>query len=260
MRVRHLLEEHMSLEPYSEELDTPIGYALTPVRVHVPRMKSSFSSGEAPVPAHSICTITVREKVSLRNISATVHLSPALQRRGLMMTPLRLHGSEEIVLTVYNATESTKNLPVREGIAYLVPDPFTVKASAPPDGGWICRENSCSLCCFDTEMPLTVEDMERLDASGYSDYWVERDGFAVLRNIDGRCFFLKDGRCSIYSQRPEGCRYYPAVYSMEKERAELDDECPYRMNFCISQETQEGLRKLVERLHGERERRLLEKQ
>ncbi|MCD6348741.1 MAG: YkgJ family cysteine cluster protein [Candidatus Korarchaeota archaeon] len=86
----------------------------------------------------------------------------------------------------------------------------------------------CHLCCLGTEMVLTESDIERLESLVYKreEFSEFRDGFVRLRNIDGRCYFLKDGRCSVYEHRPMGCRSYPVIFNPETMRCELDDLCP----------------------------------
>ncbi|WP_048192428.1 YkgJ family cysteine cluster protein [Pyrolobus fumarii] len=91
-----------------------------------------------------------------------------------------------------------------------------------------CRLYGCEKCCYETRMPLTRSDMERLENLGYS-----RDYFAIcddaecrLRNIEGHCVFLEPGEgCRIYPQRPLGCRIYPVI-CVEGEGLAVDAYCP----------------------------------
>ncbi|MBD3406232.1 MAG: YkgJ family cysteine cluster protein [Candidatus Lokiarchaeota archaeon] len=87
------------------------------------------------------------------------------------------------------------------------------------------------LCCTDTEMTLTKKDAKRIDALGYNreDYLIRMDdGFCQIRNIEGRCYFYNPDQltCRIYSHRPEGCKYYPIVYNVEKGKCVVDYDCP----------------------------------
>jgi len=78
-------------------------------------------------------------------------------------------------------------------------------------------------------MLLSKRDIERLERRGF-----KREEFAVklpnglyqLRNTNGKCYFLKDGLCSVYDDRPEGCRYYPIVLSKDGKKCIRDDFCP----------------------------------
>ena len=90
--------------------------------------------------------------------------------------------------------------------------------------------SGCCRCCWDTQMILTREDLERISREGY-----EVEEFAVidskglyrLRNVNGHCIFLNPDscRCRIYHARPVGCRIYPVVY-LEGEGPTVDGECP----------------------------------
>ncbi len=79
-------------------------------------------------------------------------------------------------------------------------------------------------------MPLTKEDIERIEKLGYSrSYFVQVDenGIPRLRNVNGHCVFLdpRTGRCKIYPYRPLGCRLYPLVY-VPGEGVIVDPLCP----------------------------------
>jgi Fe-S-cluster containining protein len=79
-------------------------------------------------------------------------------------------------------------------------------------------------------MPLTEEDIKRIESLGYSrnDFAIKVDGVYRLRNVNGRCFFLsRDNRCRIYDHRPIGCRIYPVIYDLEKGVV-VDEICPKR--------------------------------
>ncbi|MEM2142729.1 MAG: YkgJ family cysteine cluster protein [Candidatus Thorarchaeota archaeon] len=100
---------------------------------------------------------------------------------------------------------------------------------------FVCNhDGSCSevrLCCMDTRMTLTREDVIRICSLGYDrEYYAFRasDGFIQLRNVEGHCFFydVGTGLCKIYESRPEGCRYYPVIYDARKRRCVVDQECP----------------------------------
>lgn len=94
-----------------------------------------------------------------------------------------------------------------------------------------CEFRDCHNCCLDTQMILTNEDLSRIEKSGHSrkEFCLPRsepDNFWQLRNINGRCFFLdNEGRCTIYSIRPFGCRVYPLVYEPSDDDILIDEDC-----------------------------------
>ncbi|MHA1504757.1 MAG: YkgJ family cysteine cluster protein [Candidatus Heimdallarchaeota archaeon] len=95
--------------------------------------------------------------------------------------------------------------------------------------GGICTDFSCAKCCKNTSMFLSLGDIDHIVAQGYTQIefcFKNEDGFFQLKNIDGECFFLKDNHCQIYDVRPTGCRFYPIIFDLDKNKAILDDECP----------------------------------
>jgi len=118
-----------------------------------------------------------------------------------------------------------------------------------------CLLHNCHACCLNTEMMLTNSDVERIESLGFRDFYEEKDGFLVMKNVNGRCFFLcEDGRCRIYRDRPEGCRTYPFVYDMDMKKVVGDRDCPYSDEF----EKPEGVRELVEVVMKEKDARIKE--
>ena len=121
----------------------------------------------------------------------------------------------------------------------------------------ICASNHCDVCCHDTEMPLTNGDINRISGLGYLDFYRDRNGENILRDVDRKCFFLDgNGRCTIYEERPEGCRFYPFI--LGKGGVVMDEDCPHREVFQrrFSQWIEEGLMELVERMEEEQQERL----
>ena len=115
-----------------------------------------------------------------------------------------------------------------------------------------CKLNRkyCGKCCYNTEMMLTEEDIERIAKLGYSrEYFVDTTGsFPRLRNVSGHCVFLdeKTGRCMIYDHRPLGCRLYPLIYDVKERRVVVDNLCPKASE--IGEETIRKYSKYVEML------------
>lgn len=95
-----------------------------------------------------------------------------------------------------------------------------------------CRRHNCDACCHDTQMSLTLDDVKRLERGGHRDFYrVHEDHTLRLRNIDGRCIFLIDGRCEAYRDRPDGCVLYPLIWYTEDEEPGLHEFCPHRFEF-----------------------------
>jgi Fe-S-cluster containining protein len=68
----------------------------------------------------------------------------------------------------------------------------------------------CGKCCGDVVIPLTKEDVRRIEGAGhsgfYTDTWI---GTKVMLMRDGKCLFYGNGGCSIYDIRPRICREFP---------------------------------------------------
>lgn len=81
--------------------------------------------------------------------------------------------------------------------------------------------SNCGVCCTETEMLLCQKDIKRLEKIGFSQnsfVSYDRRGYAQLKNRDGYCVFydLKNRRCSVYENRPSGCRVYPVILDEEQ--------------------------------------------
>jgi len=96
--------------------------------------------------------------------------------------------------------------------------------------------SNCGLCCEETEMELSSDDVKRLEEAGYSldEFAVLGDHVVRLRNVGGWCYFysLADKNCRVYGNRPLGCRLYPVVY-LADEGAAVDELCP--MGHTVSE-------------------------
>ena len=113
-----------------------------------------------------------------------------------------------------------------------------------------CTIHNCVKCCIETRMPLTSVDIERISKQGYDikDFVVKRKGERQLKNVDGRCVFLGDDGCKIYSFRPIGCRLYPLVYDEDDGKGVIHDFCPHRHEFKVSRDDVENLFALIKEL------------
>jgi Fe-S-cluster containining protein len=120
-----------------------------------------------------------------------------------------------------------------------------------------CIDYKCVQCCLETEMLLSNEDMERIRGLGFAPefFITKRDGRLQLKNYNGRCVFQNGIGCSIYKNRPEGCRLYPIIYDEEKNCAVLDEDCPHRDKFEISKTSIQQVSDLASKLECERTQR-----
>lgn len=119
-----------------------------------------------------------------------------------------------------------------------------------------CVKHRCVQCCIETRMPLSHQDIKRILKIGYrlEDFAVEKGKGWRLKNLSGRCVFLSEGSCKIYSHRPEGCRIYPLVYNENMKKAVIDPLCPYGYEFKVREEDVKRLRILLELLEKEKKR------
>ena len=74
-------------------------------------------------------------------------------------------------------------------------------------------------------MPLSRSDIARLKGLGYEvrAFTVKGEGEMRLSNVDGRCYFLGEVGCTVYEDRPTGCRFYPLV--LDNGRVVVDPDC-----------------------------------
>ena len=99
------------------------------------------------------------------------------------------------------------------------------------------RCSCCGLCCQDTEMELSDEDVERLEKAGFNsdEFSTSFNGsFRRLTNVNGYCYFYDTSLkgCHVYPLRPIGCRFYPVVYIVG-EGIGVDTLCP--MNDSVNE-------------------------
>jgi len=122
-------------------------------------------------------------------------------------------------------------------------------------GGVPCMIHGCVKCCIETRMPLSRSDIERISKQGhrFKDFVVKRKRERYLKNSKGRCVFLGDEGCIIYSFRPEGCRLYPLVYDEKNRKAVVHDLCPHGHEFKVSGEDRENLHAFFKKLSKKRE-------
>ncbi len=119
----------------------------------------------------------------------------------------------------------------------------------------------CGVCCKETEMLLSNQDIKRLEKQGNSkDLFVffDDEGYARLRNTQGHCVFynVKDHSCRVYRWRPEGCRLYPVVFD-EENWIVLDHDCCSTRPLNAREVAARGLKvlKLLEKIDTQAETR-----
>jgi len=106
--------------------------------------------------------------------------------------------------------------------------------------------SNCGVCCTETEMLLSKKDIKLLETKGYSkNQFVRYDkqGYAELKNRDGYCFFYDrvKRQCSVYFDRPSGCRVYPVILDEEKGIV-LDTICESRNTVLDAEKRVKGKR------------------
>jgi uncharacterized protein len=95
-------------------------------------------------------------------------------------------------------------------------------------------------------MLLSKKDIKRLEEKGFSEnqfVQYDRQGYAQLKNRDGYCIFydLKNRQCSVYVDRPAGCRVYPVILD-EEVGIILDEICESRNSITLSEKKLKGKR------------------
>jgi Fe-S-cluster containining protein len=117
-----------------------------------------------------------------------------------------------------------------------------------------CLTTHCFLCCRETNMLLTNQDVERIQQVGFDTrfFMMQKNGWLQLKNNNGRCVFHNGEHCTIYEHRPEGCILYPVVYDKDRNCAIRDQECPQRTTFSLSTHVVHQLSQLVSTLGRER--------
>ncbi len=122
-----------------------------------------------------------------------------------------------------------------------------------------CKSHHCVSCCNGTEMFLLEADVQTIVSLGFkeSSFSVESDGFKMLRNNsnNGRCIFHDGKRCTIYSNRPAGCRLYPVIFDEDLDHPVRDGFCPYKDEFDLSSKVKRELLDVYLKLIDERKRR-----
>ena len=119
----------------------------------------------------------------------------------------------------------------------------------------------CGVCCRETEMLLSNEDIERLENKGFrKEFFARFDkaGYAKLRNREGHCVFydVEKRRCNVYADRPLGCRLYPVIYD-ETKGIIVDSLCHAQGTLTEGKKERKGKKvlKLLEKIDAEAKQR-----
>ena len=104
--------------------------------------------------------------------------------------------------------------------------------------------SNCGVCCTETEMLLCKKDIKSLEKRGFNQRQFinfDKNGYAMLKNRDGYCVFydLKNRKCSVYEDRPKGCRVYPVILE-EETGIILDDICQSRNTITFEEKKIKG--------------------
>ena len=123
-----------------------------------------------------------------------------------------------------------------------------------------CQQKNCHLCCMNTSMLLSNEDVYRINSNGYDVQMFTRDhdGLIFLRNNLNRCVFHNGIHCTIYAMRPQGCTLYPLIYDVDIKKVIHDSECSHLANFPKTDDRIRQVEKLVKTIMYERKKRLEE--
>jgi hypothetical protein len=95
-------------------------------------------------------------------------------------------------------------------------------------------------------MLLSKKDIKRLEKTGFSQKQFvvfDKLGYAQLKNREGYCFFYDqlNRQCSVYIERPAGCRVYPVILD-EATGIILDNICESRKSITQSEKNLKGKR------------------
>lgn len=69
----------------------------------------------------------------------------------------------------------------------------------------------------------------------------------------GRCVFHDGKQCTIYENRPAGCKLYPVIFDEDVGAAVKDGLCPFQQEFLATPRTKNELTKVYLKIIEERE-------
>ncbi len=103
---------------------------------------------------------------------------------------------------------------------------------------------NCGVCCTETEMLLSKEDIKRLMEKGYNKKFFlryDKKGYAQLRNRKGFCVFydIDKKRCVVYEDKPLGCNVYPVILDVDEEVI-IDSICSSKDSISEQEKADKG--------------------
>ena len=124
-----------------------------------------------------------------------------------------------------------------------------------------CKD--CGICCLNTDMILSEQDISLIlnnypsnDLQREDFIFINKNGLFQLKNIEDHCVFFDAAikKCKIYHAHPQGCRFYPLIYDIDKNKCVLDKDCPrthlfYQNNNKIKRYCKKIKNFLREQLH-----------
>jgi Fe-S-cluster containining protein len=128
------------------------------------------------------------------------------------------------------------NPPIYRGILNITKDENEeeIEYYYPSNLKWTCI--FCGNCCKDIpgrrrSVKLLKKDIIRLEKIGKKDFYINTNNFPFIgemKKIEGKCIFLNNYGCAVYSKRALLCRMYP--FWVEKENdifyIYVDASCP----------------------------------
>jgi Fe-S-cluster containining protein len=107
------------------------------------------------------------------------------------------------------------------------------------------RCSHCGICCTETEMLLSKEDIKRIEKKGFRKKYfmkITKEGYAQLKNRNGYCVFysLETRQCIIYPDKPLGCGVYPVILDENAGSIIIDDICPEKASITSEEKDEKG--------------------
>jgi Fe-S-cluster containining protein len=123
----------------------------------------------------------------------------------------------------------------------------------------------CGMCCHETEMLVTQDDIRRIERLGFEKQRFVRmgsSGYFMLKNNHKHCVFFdaEKKECKVYDARPEGCRVYPVLFD-DSFGIVVDELCRAKCTIGAQEQAETGLKlkSLLDRIDKEARKRVKKK-